>query len=65
MPAKRRAVAHDDVITHRTVVSNMGMRKQSAIVADFRSRLRFSTTVNRYEFADHIAIPDLGVGHRI
>ena len=63
MPAKRRAVTHDDVITHRTVVSNMRMCEQGAVIADFRGRLRFSTTVNGYEFADHIAIPDLGVGH--
>ena len=52
-------MAHDDVVANATVVSDVGMSQQGAIIANSRCGAILGPAVYAHELANGIAIADL------
>ena len=65
MAGERSAVAHHNTVTNMTVVSDVGVRQQCAIIADGRAGTFFRASMNANEFSDDVAIANFRVADRV
>jgi hypothetical protein len=59
MARNLRVVTQDAIITNDTIVGNMAIRHDEAIVSNLRGPPVLTTPVNGHKFADGCIIPDL------
>ena len=60
-----RAVGQDDMIANLTIVSDVCVGEQGAVIADACRGVGFCTTMNADKFSDGISSTDASKGYRI